>query len=173
VSTKTEEDRGVPAAGVTDQRATVGEPMNHQIAYRSRFSAQIQLAAIWSVAVVVLYELALGPAGWETRLLALTATFVFGSVSLCVASWARPLIVSAEGVVARTWWGTKRFVRWDEVKAVKSYWLLTFRWMRVSVKTGAPVYIPVALTGSEPFAEVVMRSVPPDHPMAMFLSATS
>jgi hypothetical protein len=97
-----------------------------------------------------------------------------GSASVPVTSLASawlvsilfPAALSSDGVYGHSFWGSRRFVGWQDIAAARTFTLLNLRWLRI-YRTGDNKVTWVALFQSHKaeFREEIRRLAPADSPV--------
>ncbi len=88
-------------------------------------------------------------------------------VSSLVLAWLLsilyPASFSAEGVYGHSFWGRRRFVRWQDVVAVRAFSLLNLRWLRIYATGESQVtWLALFQSHKSEFREEIQRLAPPD-----------
>lgn len=92
--------------------------------------------------------------------------------ALCALALAEYLSIriTIDGIWGRTFWGRKRFLRWDEMRAVRRTGLWPFRFLRVF--TGGPrppLWLPLFTKRREELRDVVAARTNEGHPLRVSL----
>jgi hypothetical protein len=99
---------------------------------------------------------------------------LIGAVAATLASllWAWlmtlcfTLKLSSEGVFGHSVWGIRRFVRWQDIAAVKPFRFLNLRYMRLYPHGGTPpIWITLDLAHKSEFEQELQRLAPPNSPI--------
>jgi hypothetical protein len=77
-----------------------------------------------------------------------------------------PAAVSSEGLYGHSVWGVRRFIRWQDITAVKGFRILNLRWLRVYSRVDKEV-VWLAMFQSRPieFQDEIRRLAPEGSPL--------
>ena len=82
-------------------------------------------------------------------------------------TWIWTVRVTPRGVAARSWFGVRRQVRWEDIRAVELTTSGSISYLRVMQRSGGPnVYIPADLLDGRRFDDLVLEYAGPAHPLA-------
>lgn len=100
-----------------------------------------------------------------------TLTLVIASIPVLLAyaelvSILSPVRLSSDGIYGHSFWGKKRFVRWQEVRAVKPIRILNLRFLRIySTGNGKVTWLPLFQARKAEFIQEIQRLAPGDNPV--------
>ena len=82
-------------------------------------------------------------------------------ISLCF-----PAALATEGVYGHSFWGPRRFVRWQDMAAARTFRLFNLRWLRIySTADNRVTWLPLFQSRRAEFCGEVQRLAPPDSPL--------
>ena len=81
-----------------------------------------------------------------------------------------PAGFSAGGIYGHSFWGNRRFVRWDDVAEVRKFRFFNLPWLRIRAKSNGKVTW-LALFQARPveFQKEIQRLAPPGSPVLKYL----
>jgi hypothetical protein len=77
-----------------------------------------------------------------------------------------PVALSSEGLYGHSVWGVRRFIRWQDVSAVKRFRVFNLRWLLISSRVDKEV-VWLAMFQSRPieFKDEIRKLAPKDNPL--------
>lgn len=102
----------------------------------------------------------------------LSIVYLWTMVATAVMVWSFSVTVSPSGIRGRTFWGTARTLEWHDIVGAARKSVLGIRFLRLyTTSKGAPMWLPVFLSGHAAFVEEVTGYLPADHPLALALQS--
>jgi hypothetical protein len=91
-----------------------------------------------------------------------------------LAAWGTSLyftaVLSAEGIHGHSFWGSRRFIRWQDMAEARTFTLLNLRWLRVySDAEGRVTWLALSQARKREFVEELRRLAPPSSPVLKHL----
>ena len=158
----------------------MGKAIYHAIAPRGGFAGRAfglkfgpfalsqVVPGVWPFLILLWH----GPTHWRVWVAAALALKIIGGGVLVAAIVARcfPVIVNAEGLRARNFWGQAREIAWREITGVAPIrWLVFTRFARVSTVRGRNmVWLPLFLREQSEFENAVGTWAAPENPLRLF-----
>jgi hypothetical protein len=109
---------------------------------------------------------------------ALEKALVFGSVVAVAGTFVEALMFSlffpvcftAEGVHGHSGWGIRRFIRWQDIAAVRTFGVFNLKWLRIfSTADRKVIWLPLFQASPAGFREEIRRLAPPESPLLKHL----
>jgi hypothetical protein len=77
-----------------------------------------------------------------------------------------PASFSAEGLYGRSFWGRRRFVRWQEIAVARSFRLLNLRWLRIyTTDYSRVIWLALFQSHEAEFRQEIQRLAPAGSPI--------
>ena len=96
----------------------------------------------------------------------------FGLVALVFSigySWMLSLLFpdafSADGIYGHSFWGRRRFVRWQDISSAQTFRLGNLRWIRVYATDGNITWLALFQSRDIEFRHEIKRLAPPSSPV--------
>lgn len=93
----------------------------------------------------------------------------FAVVLSIVCSWILSLVfpaaVSSDGIYGHSFWGRRRFIRWQDISSVHTFRLVSFRWLRVYNTDGRVTWLALFQSRGTEFRQEIRRLAPPSSPV--------
>jgi hypothetical protein len=111
--------------------------------------------------------------GWHIKwhVLAVAADFAFVYSVIC--AWAISLLYqdsfSAEGIYGHSFWGFRRFVRWQDVTSARTLRLFNLKFLRLYSTNGQVTWLALFTAQKIIFREEIRRLAPANNPVLNFL----
>jgi len=91
-------------------------------------------------------------------------------VSSLVLSWLLsilyPASFSADGIYGHSFWGRRRFIRWQDVATARRFRLLNLRWLRIYTTGDSKVtWLALFQSHKADFRQEIQRLAPADSPV--------
>jgi hypothetical protein len=80
-----------------------------------------------------------------------------------------PDAFSADGIYGHSFWGRRRFVRWQDISSVQSFWLGNLRWLRVYAVDGKITWLALFQSRDIEFRQEIKRLAPPTSPVLKYV----
>jgi hypothetical protein len=82
-----------------------------------------------------------------------------------------PSAYSADGIYGHSFWGFRRFVRWQNVTKTRTFPMLNLPWLRVFDADGKVLWLPLFQRNRKDFREEIQKFAPPDNPVLKFMES--
>ena len=76
-----------------------------------------------------------------------------------------PAAFSADGIYAHSFWGRRRFVRWQDVVKARTFRIANLPWVRVSGADSKITWLALFQVRKNDFCQEIRRFAPPDSPV--------
>jgi hypothetical protein len=105
-----------------------------------------------------------------TFLRLLCIIYLWAAAATLLLMWTFTVCVTSEGLHGRTFWGTTRFVPWDDVLVVRLAGMPPFRFLRVfSADGGAALWAPLFMKRRADFIAELRHRAGPANPVVEVL----
>jgi hypothetical protein len=99
-------------------------------------------------------------------LVAGASLLVFSLIASCALSLSWPAGFSGNGVYGHSFWGVRRFVRWQEIEAARTFRLLNLQWLRIYRNgDGEVTWLALFQSDKNEFQQEIRRLAPPGNPV--------
>jgi hypothetical protein len=82
-----------------------------------------------------------------------------------------PAAFSADGIYGHSFWGFRRFFRWQNVAKTRTFSIFNLPWLRVFDADGRVLWLPLFQRNRKDFREEIQKFVPPGNPVLKFLES--
>jgi hypothetical protein len=94
-------------------------------------------------------------------------------ISSLIGAWMLsilfPASLSAEGVYGHSLWGARRFVRWQDIAAARTFRLFNLHWLRIYATDGKVTWLALFQSHKPEFSQEIQRLAPPVSPVLNYL----
>ena len=99
---------------------------------------------------------------FDQRALAFTAgvSLVSSIIYSWVLSFVLPTAFSSDGIYGHSFWGRRRFVRWQDISSVRTFRAVNLRWLRVYATDGRVTWFPLFQSRGPEFRQEIRRLAP-------------
>jgi hypothetical protein len=80
-----------------------------------------------------------------------------------------PVAFSEDGIYGHSFWGRRRFIRWQGIASVRKFRLLNLRWLRLYATDGEITWLALFQSRGTEFRQEVRRLAPPNSPVLLLL----
>jgi hypothetical protein len=141
-----------------------------------RFKVSVIWLSLWEflVSAVLITCLILIQDGLKTDARALIHAIIFVLFFSFVVGWITskvfPAWFSADGIYGHSFWGVRRFVRWQDIASVRRFTLLKLPWIRIySSIDGQVTWLPLFQSRPAEFQQIIKEFAPLNSPILIHL----
>jgi hypothetical protein len=104
---------------------------------------------------------------FDQRVLAFVTGFalMFSIIYSFVLSLVFPAAFSLDGIYGHSFWGRRRFVRWQDISSVRKFRLVSLRWLRVYSTDERVIWLALFQSHGTEFRQEIRRLAPPSNPV--------
>lgn len=122
------------------------------------------------LSIVGLFCVVLISGEWHFDRLEMAGATVFVLVCSPLMAWllsvGYPASFSADGVYGHSFWGTRSFVRWQDIAVARTFRLLNLRWLRIyTTDYSKVVWLALFQSHKAEFLQEIQRLAPVDSPV--------
>lgn len=82
-----------------------------------------------------------------------------------------PVGFSSDGIYAHSFWGLRRFIRWQDIVKIRKFRLFNLRWLRIYSGTdGKVTWLPLFLSSPIKFGDEIRKFAPSNSPLLNHLN---
>jgi hypothetical protein len=82
-----------------------------------------------------------------------------------------PAAFSADGIYSHSFWGNRRFVRWQHITKVRIFPMFNLLWLRIYADDGGVLWLPLFQRHRTEFRDEIRKHAPPDNPVLKFMAS--
>ena len=107
--------------------------------------------------------------GFDIDLSALTVAtgvaFIFSIIYSWVLALIFPVAFSSDGIYGHSFWGRRRFVRWQDISSVRTFRLANLQWLRVYAADEKVTWLALFQSHGIEFRQEIRRLAPQGNPI--------
>jgi hypothetical protein len=106
---------------------------------------------------------------WGALTFASGFAFVFPIAYSWMLSLLLPSAFSADGIYGHSFWGPRRFVRWQDIASVRTFRLVNLLWLRIYATDGTVTWLPLFQSRSQEFRQEIQRLAALNSPVLNYI----